>query len=198
MLMTVIFLRKNVAENLDRLNEDNLLTKQMEGGTMVKKYSWTVYLIILSVLILTGCSSAVNDHVKSMYNIGREAASDGLSEDVVNAQEAKANANADTAYKALDETNIKQFYDALNVEATSDMPFGQRVVIWMYAGYARIKISAPYIAGISILVGILVFIFAQKNNGLRRFALFGLMLGIPLALVIAVFGYGILADIFMY
>lgn len=156
-----------------------------------------IIFILLIAFVTAGCSRDVNEHIRRVYGIGSELTSE--SEDKLDLQESKASDNADTAYRVMDETSRKQFYDAVNMEATDDgVPFQKKVVGWMYTGYARLKVIAPYVVVGSVVVGIIVFIFSSRNNGLRRFALFGLIIGVPFALILVIYGYGWLADIFMY
>ena len=67
----------------------------------------------------------------------------------------------------------------------------------VYRAYKALCGYMPYVMVLSIVFGILVFILAKKNKGLRRFGLYGLCIGIPLCALIFVFGFGAVSGIFL-
>lgn len=64
-----------------------------------------------------------------------------------------------------------------------------------YNRYGSLKAMAPGIAVVSIFLGGIIFIFSKKNKPRQRFALYGLIIGVPLLLLVLVYGIGIASQI---
>lgn len=162
-----------------------------------------VILMLCVMLLLTACSRDVNEHIRQQYHIGGQGTeeTDVTEENVIDKydeQDSKAKSNANRVYDALYDTNIKQYNSFFDIAVEDDTPAAKRVLLVTYALYVRIKYLAPYIGVVSVSVGGIVFLLSKYNKGLRRFALYGLIIGVPCILIFIIFGYGILADMFMY
>lgn len=79
-----------------------------------------------------------------------------------------------------------------------DRKLSERLLDDFYRVYAGIKSWAPVIAISSIGAGLLILIFSRYNKGMRRFGLYGLVMGVPLVLLVIVYGVGFLNGIFFY
>lgn len=163
-------------------------------------------LLICIMLSLTACSKNVNEHIRQQYNLSEQKTENGVyssgdyiaDEYIENEQSSKAMDNGNKVYDILYDTNTKQYNSFFSIAGDDDTPLSKRLVLAVYAAYAEIKHLAPYIGMVSVSVGVLIFIFSKYNKGLRRFALYGLIIAVPCMLLFIIFGYGILADIFMY
>lgn len=177
---------------------------------MLKKL--LTYIMVLGAsLMLAGCSSSVNDKIKDAYGLSDipssevdmgEAESMAGDSEVMN-QQAIAESNADSIYEAYEEGNLNKFNDGISdvintVGSGKDMSIAERALISYYSVYGLIRGWAPIIAIVSFIVGGLVFALSRYNKGARRFALFGLMIGVPIFMAVIVFGLGILNDVFFY
>lgn len=67
-----------------------------------------------------------------------------------------------------------------------------------YRAYLSFKTMAPFICVVSFAAGLVLFLFSTKNKRLRRLGLFGFMIGIPVVVLVIVYGVGILNGIFLY
>ena len=66
----------------------------------------------------------------------------------------------------------------------------------VYGIYSSIKRAAPFVASISILLGLVISFLAKKNKGIRKRAIGIGIIGIPLALLLFVFGVGSFIPVF--
>ena len=170
----------------------------------MKRIMPVIYIMLL--MTLTGCSKDVNEHIRQQYHIGgqdMESTSYEQDEKITaeyfeHEQSSQAEQNGNIVYDVLHDTNLKQYNSFFDMAADDDTPLAKRFVLVTYGVYAQIKYMAPYIGVASVAIGWIIFFLSKYNKGLRRFALYGLIMGIPLLLIFIIYGYGILADIFMY
>lgn len=158
-------------------------------------------LLICIMLSLTACSKNVNEHIRQQYNLSEQKTESNVyssGDYIADEQSSKAMDNGNKVYDILYDTSTKQYNSFFSIAGDDDTPLSKRLVLAVYAAYAEIKHLAPYIGMMSVSVGVLIFIFSKYNKGLRRFALYGLIIAVPCLLLFIIFGYGILADIFMY
>ena len=67
-----------------------------------------------------------------------------------------------------------------------------------YNRYGSLKTMAPSIAVISIVSGGIIYLFSAKNKARRKFALYGLIIGVPILMLVLVYGIGIANQFFLY
>ena len=95
------------------------------------------------------------------------------------------------------------YYNAMNdVQSgrSGDFLHGRTTGEWFfdlfYGAYSSIKRAAPFVAAISFLLGVVVAFLARKNKGIRKRAIGIGIVGIPLALLLFVFGIGSFIPVF--
>ena len=103
----------------------------------------------------------------------------------------EASENYDAAKDQLQ--NI--YYDALDrMTDEGGMLSGEPMDEWIYRQFYRFYIlmrdSMVFCIMFCELLGIAIFVVSRKNKKFQRFALFGLMIGIPLFIVLFVYGIG--------
>lgn len=87
------------------------------------------------------------------------------------------------------------YYDALSRMADEGGPLsGEPMDEWAYRQFYRfyklMRDSMVFLILFCELLGTVIFTVSRKNKKFQRFALFGLMIGIPVMIVLFVFGVG--------
>lgn len=103
------------------------------------------------------------------------------------------------------ESNQKSIYNDLKRKSMDSLLYGTDSQPMKMVGesgiiyriYKSLCGYMPYVMVLSIVFGILVFILARKNKGLRRFGFYGLCIGIPLCVLIFIFGFGAMCGMFL-
>ena len=160
------------------------------------------------MLCISGCSREVNNKIKELYGYGdiETAADSSDAESMADSylgrdQQEKAKENANDIYVPYSEKNYSDYnklFKTLDNMDGEKMPLAKRLLVYTYGAYGWFKQWAPYIGILSVVIGIFVFRFSCYNKGARRFALYGLIITVPVLLIFIVYGYAILIDIFMY
>lgn len=66
----------------------------------------------------------------------------------------------------------------------------------LYGFYRGLVACVPFIFIFSITIGGFLYAICRKNKGIQRFALFVLILGIPVFCIVFIFGFGFLCGMF--
>ena len=145
--------------------------------------------MLLGMLIFTGCGSVQNTpddpfYVRSDVNVDEIAEESGGKLDKVY-QEAFD--------RLMDPENVKElegdnFFDKMN-----------RVILnGYYKSYRTFRSISPVIVVSSIVMGWLMMKLSKQNKKIRRTGLVVFIIGIPVAVIIAVFGIGIFNGMLLY
>lgn len=106
-------------------------------------------------------------------------------------------------YEKFDEKTDSVYNNAFEelvkpVEYTGEKPsLEERILRTGYGMYSTFRSLSPILFIASEVTGLLLFIFAKHNKQLKRLGLYGFMIGIPVLLVLIVFGIGFLNDMFL-
>lgn len=142
-------------------------------------------LCFFCMLMVTGCDS---DSVTLVV---------GNSE-VAEKQEATAKEMEDNLYKKGADTydqTIEKYGPSGSEVSKEGKSIGAYLTSWLVLTYSEGKKAAPYIGIGSFVMGFLLFLFARGNKRIRKFGLFTLMIGVPLLLIVLVYGAGYLKNI---
>lgn len=143
-------------------------------------------LCLLVLMTLTGCkSNAVKLVVGGDSNVNQE--------ETKTATEKLEKKSDDT----FDEAMEKFGADGTQKDIGSDTPIDEQIVSFFLKLYHALKEASPYIAVVSFVIGFLIFLFARGNKKIRKFGLFGLMIGMPLVMIVINYGIGYTKDMFM-
>lgn len=153
-----------------------------------------IFFLMLS--IFTGCSSAFYESDISQ----KFEESSKIDEQLEQNQ-----AREDTFYEAFDNKTETVYYDAMdrilnssNGEADDDITISEYLLKNAYRGYSTIRSMAPILCLSSIGIGILICIVARHTKSIRKVGIYGFIIGIPLFLLLFVYGIGILSDMFLF
>lgn len=96
----------------------------------------------------------------------------------------------------------KEYYALLdkysnNDTGDDDRGLGEILLYYFYRFYLVIKMYAAPISFTSIVIGSFIAYFCRSNKQMRRFGIFGLIVGIPLLMIFIVYGVGILNGIYL-
>lgn len=86
------------------------------------------------------------------------------------------------------------FYDLTSSAQGGSVDWTMR----LYTFHSGLSSIGPFAMIFSFAAGCLIIILARKNKGLRRFALFGLCIGVPAICIIFIYGLGALLGIFVH
>lgn len=148
-----------------------------------------ILLLMVAVSLLTGCGSVDNSPEDSFYD--RSELDD----------EQLDNGYQDRMDKIYDEAFDRVMDPSSAVELEGDDGFDKvsRALIKGYhKAYRTFRTISPVIAVSSIVIGWLMMKLSRQNKRIRRAGLFVFIIGIPVAVIIAVFGIGILNGILLY
>ena len=107
----------------------------------------------------------------------------------------------DEAYYSFSVTNETVYYDALNrlltpsTDNKEGMPFDESLLRGALRFYSTIRSLAPYILLVSIGIGVAIWLAARKNKTLRKLGIYGFIVGVPLFILLLVFGIGLFFDL---
>lgn len=62
--------------------------------------------------------------------------------------------------------------------------------------YLYLRVNGPYVMILSVIIGCVMAVLARRNKKLQRFAIFTLCVGVPLLVLVVIFGYGFLCSLF--
>lgn len=121
----------------------------------------------------------------------------------IDRQISEAEHGEDMTYQRFDDKTTETYDKAFNeltapVERRESSSLAESILRSGYQFYATVRSLAPYIFVGSIAIGILIMVAARMNKGLRRLGLYGFVIGIPVLLLIVVYGIGLLNDTFLY
>lgn len=74
----------------------------------------------------------------------------------------------------------------------------RKVISGYYRTYRVFKSISPIIIACSIAIGILMMVLSRQNKKLKRAGLMIFIIGVPVAVIVAVFGIGILNGVLLY
>ncbi len=140
---------------------------------------------------LSGCGNTVN-------NIAQDSFYERADQNVGEAGENFSD-NIDRVYgDALDRlTDTEQEVEQWEGDDIFDK-LTRKILAGWQRGYHTFRTLSPIICIVSITMGILIFTIARKNKRIKRAGLFVFIIGIPVAVLIAVFGIGVFNGIFLY
>ena len=159
----------------------------------MKKNEWfgtRIIGIAVILIALTGCGGDVpeNSPTDSFYIREKDTVQERADESGSRLDELYQ----DTMNRVLeDEPEMVEGDNAF--DRASNILFGG-----LYRIYLSVRSVAPFLCLSSVTVGLMMFLLASKNKRLRRLGLFAFMIGIPIAMIVFVFGIGILNGIFLY
>lgn len=178
------------------------------GGVSIKRIIILFSAVWIMVCGMTACNGSVNDKIMEAYGLKKETSSvppesekTVTGADAAQIQEEIASGNAEEIYDEYSSKIDSEYYslfDDVENAGKDDRELSERLLDGYYQFYAGIKSWAPVIAISSIGAGLLILIFSRYNKGLRRFGLYGLVIGVPLVLLVIVYGVGFLNGIFFY
>lgn len=165
---------------------------------MLFKKSLIMLTAVMQIFLLTACSGKFVSHFQEPNTTVAETP------DSYDEQQSAAESMADGVYENINESagsSFDEYIDRFNGDDGSDdtekMPLGKRALMYFYKAYAFIRTWAPAIAIIAVVFGTLLAIFSKFNKGARRFGIV-VAIGIPLLLLVIVFGVGWLNSIYLY
>lgn len=160
-----------------------------------KKIKWPskagrVICVISLSLALAACGGNVPENSTENSFYSRE-------KDIANERTGDAQSSIDQLYddamSRIIEENPSPVEGDNAFERASNIIFGG-----FYRTYLTIRSAAPLICLGSFAIGLLLFLLASKNKRLKRTGLFVFMIGIPVLMLIIVYGIGILNGIFLF
>jgi hypothetical protein len=120
----------------------------------------------------------------------------------------RAETDNDEYVENYDSKSNKIYNDAMDrllnekPERMEGKDFGDRMTRVVLNGYLRtyysIRSVAPLLCICSIALGVLIMAFSIHNKQLKRLGLYGFIIGIPVTVVLFVFGVGILNGVLLY
>lgn len=145
--------------------------------------STLILVSLVMILTLTSCSSeSISLKIGDDYT-SVETESD---EEVADRLEKQAGDVYDTVFE--------KYGDPSTRPSKSATEYGVGLVNSIYS---EGKKAAPYIALGSFGIGFFIFLFARGNKRIRKFGVFGLMIGVPVVLIILVYGFGYVKHLFL-
>lgn len=157
-----------------------------------------ILLLCVASCVFVGCSSSIDNENQYIdtYDKTQDIAEQNA-EISANRYEEKAN----QIYGEAMEEAMSGFYS----EAKEDNEEGNffdrmtRMILRMfYNRYGSLRTMAPLVSVMSIVLGGIIFVFSKKNKPRKRFALYGLIIGIPILMIVLVYGIGIANQIFLF
>lgn len=155
---------------------------------------WKIMLLVIITLCMFSCIGCGSDAVKntpedSFYE--RAGENEALLDDGYVS-------NADKIYQNA----MERFMEPGNAEKLEGTDIFDKVNRQFLSGYHRtyrvFRSSSPVIIVCSIAIGILMMVLARQNKKVKRTGLMVFMIGIPAAVIVAVFGIGILNGVLLY
>ena len=193
----------------------------MSIGNGLKRLLLTSSLMLFISFLFTGCGELEQGNLKEAGNYATASPMPTISSeskkkgsDVRDEQSAReyldkqedsnggaANRAKESEEKIRKDTE-KEYYALLdkysdNDTETSDRGFIETILYHFYRIYLQIKMYAAPITFVSIIIGSLIAIFCRSNKAMRRFGIFGLIIGVPVIMILMVYGVGILNSIFL-
>lgn len=108
----------------------------------------------------------------------------------------------DETFKKFSESADSVYYETLdrltnsaNESVTDGMPPDEYLLRSALRAYSTVRSLAPFIVLGSIGIGLGIWIAARKNKTLRKLGIYGFIMGIPLFVLLFVFGIGIFFDL---
>lgn len=169
--------------------------------------------LVLCVIIcfLSGCGtvqSADFNSIQEPVTLDSETAEPDVVEETNISNMPKKKNDKETEERAKKSTKKvqdkaeKEYNDKMEevLEINRNQEDGKSPSEWLfycyYSAHDQIVVWAAPICVVSIGAGFLLFICATGNKTLRRFALFGLIIGVPVLIIFLVFGVGIWNGVF--
>ena len=158
-------------------------------------------LLVISLTALTSCEMGqVADGGLQLSLEEKEQSEDvkGMVDEQMEKSDVQADEVGDEFLTAKEQEYNEILDEALREEEAPTISLAKRLLLWFYDYYTTIRLWGTPVCICSVVVGFVLFLVARGNKGARKFALFGLILGVPLLYVFMVFGVGALNDIFLY
>lgn len=105
-------------------------------------------------------------------------------------------ATSSELYQSMENGNAEAYDQVLDNAEQSVENKEKEFEKQMQRKYKYLQTMAPYIMVFCIVIGLLIAVLAKKNNGMRRFAIFGIMFGGVMITIIIVYGFGYFCSIF--
>lgn len=156
-----------------------------------RRKSVSLLLFLISVFCLFGCGSGEvqNSPENSFYE--RSAISE--EELVIDYQD-----SIDKIYQNA----MERFMDPNAIEELEGSDVFDRINRKFLSGYHRtyrvFRSISPVIIVCSVAIGILMMVLARRNKKVKRTGLMVFVIGIPAAVIIAVFGIGVMNGVLLY
>lgn len=147
--------------------------------------------ILLFVLLCSGCSFNSEQGIAIEWNQIIEEQEN----EIQKAEEETYHTfttNADIIYNEMFETILG------SSEEMNEKPLSERLFRGGFQLYSMIRSMSPILFVCSMGIGIVLWITARHNKVLRKIGIYGFMIGIPIFLILFVYGFGILMDLFLY
>lgn len=147
--------------------------------------------ILLFVLLCSGCSFSSEQGTAIEWN------------QIVEEQENEIQKAEEEAYHTF-KTNADIIYNEMfemilgSSEEMNEKPLSERLFRGSFQLYSMIRSMSPMLFVCSMGIGIVLWITARHNKVLRKIGIYGFMIGIPIFLILFVYGFGILMDLFLY
>lgn len=178
----------------------HILTYVLKEGQNVKKIC-SVFLLIITMMLLGACD--MGQVQEGGFRLSLEGKYGGTNANsMIDDQLKQSEIQADEVGEEFFEAKDKEYHAILDdVLADDDSPgvsLSKMILLWFYDYYTNIRLWGGPICVVSVLAGAVLFTFAKGNKGMRKFALFGLIIGVPVFYVFTVIGVGALNDVFLY
>lgn len=145
--------------------------------------------VVSAVFLLSGCGNSSYDSFESDLKQQLEEKEQKQNEE---------KAEADELYEKIRERTEESYYSAMdnldNIEGESGTADAV-IFSWGFAVYQKFKGFALPIIGISMVSGIVIAFIATENKKILRFAVVGLIIGIPVLVLAIVLGIPFLSTV---
>lgn len=162
---------------------------------MLNKNKICVLLIgMLVCFLFLGCSASIEDENQYIDTYDNVQSDSGQKADVVADQYID---RANQIYDQAMEEAMSGFYSEAKENDKEGNLFERLTrgfVRMFYNRYGSLKSMAPGIAVVSVFLGGIIFICSKKNKPRRQFALYGLIIGVPILMLVLVYGIGIFSQ----
>lgn len=173
----------------------------------MKKYLLICVISLMSVFLF-GCNQDINKKIMEQWDMEVDTTLQSPEEVVSNVdgdalqQESIAEQVGSEVYDEFESAKDKEYNEGmdkiLNQSGDKNGNAGRDILIKYYQVYGKLRQFSPYIITVSIFFGTVIAIFSRYNKGLRRFAIYGLIIGVPVVMLMIVYGLGYLNKLFFY
>ena len=153
-----------------------------------------VLLVSIGMTLLAGCSYVSSESSKISADEMRQKYQEMVEQNVATEE------NAYDSYMNKADAIYYETFDRVTTPEVEDdgMTLSEQVFRAFYRMYLTVRSISPILFLGSMGIGLILFISARNNKGIRKVGLYGFMIGIPLFLILFTYGIGILLDMFVF